>query len=165
MHKITLAIPKLENRVYLEYDDGATYLIDLSDLIQPNTVFANLADPNVFAQLEIGARGRNLRWNDMLEIDADALRMPSTLENGLKHKILSSIPTTAITPDPVSLEVQKALKIAGVTQTQAAERTGLTQSTIARLANPNYHGHSIESLRRLGNGLDLRLEVRMRVKR
>lgn len=161
MHKITLATPKPKNHVYLEYDDGATYLIDLNDLIQPNTVFANLKDPKAFEQLEIGTRGRCLRWNDMLELDADALRMPSTLENGLKHKILSSTESTAITPDPISLEVQRALKIAGVTQTEAAERTGLTQPTIARLANPNYHGHSIESLRKLGKGLGLQLEVRM----
>jgi predicted XRE-type DNA-binding protein len=161
MQKITLATPKENYCVYLEYDDGATFLIDLSQLIRPNTVFAVLEDTNEFAKLEIGARGRSICWSEMLELDADSLRLPSTPENGLQHKILISTPSTAITPDPISLEVQRALKLAGVTQTEAAKRTGLTQPTIARLANPNYHGHSIESLRRLGQGLGLQLEVRI----
>ena len=161
MHKILMATAKPNKQVYLEYDDGSTYLIDLSPLIQPKTVFELLENKNEFNKLEIGARGRSLRWNDMLELDADALRMQSTLENGLQHKIIGSTPATAITPDPISLEVQNALKLAQVTQTEAAQRTGLTQPTRARLANPNYHGHSIESLRRLSQGLGLQLEIRI----
>jgi predicted XRE-type DNA-binding protein len=161
MHKILTATPKPEHRVYLEYDDGATFLIDLTPLIQPNTVFAMLEQADEFNQLEIGTRGRCIRWNDMLELDADALRIPSTPENGLQHKIIASTEASATTPDPVSLEVQRALKMAQVTQLEAAERTGLTQPTIARLANIHYHGHSIESLRKLSKGLGLQLEVRM----
>ncbi len=161
MHKILTAIAKPNHQVYLEYDDGSTYLIDLTSLIQPNTIFAMLENENEFNKLEIGTRGRSLRWNDTLELDADALRMPSTPENGLQHKIVTSTKPTATTPDPVSLQVQNALKLARVTQTEAAERTGLTQPTIARLANPNYHGHSVESLRRLSQGLGLQLEIRI----
>jgi predicted XRE-type DNA-binding protein len=161
MHKILTATPKPEHQVYLEYDDGATFLIDLTPLVQPNTVFAILKDSKVFNTLEIGARGRCIRWNDMLEFDGDALRISNTSENGLQHEIIASSEATAITPDPVSLEVQKALKLAQVSQVEAAERTGLTQPTIARLANIHYHGHSIESLRKLSKGLGLQLEVRM----
>jgi predicted XRE-type DNA-binding protein len=161
MHKILTAIPKPDHQVYLEYDDGATFLIDLTPLIQPNTVFEILEKPEEFDKLEIGIRGRCIRWSDMLELDADALRIPKSPENGLHHMIIASTEATAITPDPVSLEVQRALKIAQVSQVEAAERTGLTQPTIARLANINYHGHSIESLRKLSKGLGLQLEVRM----
>jgi predicted XRE-type DNA-binding protein len=161
MHKILTAIPKPDHQVYLEYDDGATFLIDLTPLIQPNTVFEILEKPEEFDKLEIGIRGRCIRWSDMLELDADALRIPKSPENGLQHMIIASTEATAITPDPVSLEVQRALKIAQVSQVEAAERTGLTQPTIARLANINYHGHSIESLRKLSKGLGLQLEVRM----
>ncbi len=161
MHKILTAIAKPNKQVYLEYDDGSSYLIDLSALVKPNTVFAPLENENEFNKLEIGTRGRSIRWNEMLELDADALRMFSTPENDLQHRIISSTKATAITPDPISLEVQKALKLARVTQTEAAERTGLTQPTIARLANPNYHGHSVESLRRLSQGLGLQLEIRI----
>ncbi len=161
MHKILVAIPKPKHQVYLEYDDGATFLIDLTPLVQPNTVFAILEKPEEFNKLEIGSRGRCIRWNDMLELDGDSLRIPSSLENGLQHIIIASTEATAITPDPVSLEVQRALKIAQVSQVEAAERTGLTQPTIARLANIHYHGHSIESLRKLSKGLGLQLEVRM----
>jgi predicted XRE-type DNA-binding protein len=161
MHKILTATPKPQHHVYLEYDDGASFLIDLTPLIQEGTVFQVLEDSKMFNTLEIGARGRCIRWNDMLELDADALRILSTPENGLQHVIIASTEPTATTPDPVSLEVQRALKLAQVSQIEAAERTGLTQPTIARLANVNYHGHSIESLRKLSKGLGLQLEVRM----
>ncbi len=161
MHKILTATPKPKHRVYLEYDDGSTFLIDLTPLIQPNTVFSILEQQNEFNKLEIGARGRCIRWNNMIELDADALRMPPTPENGLQHVVMSSTEATATTPDPVSLEVQQALKLARVTQLEAAERTGLTQPTIARLTNVHYHGHSIESLRKLSKGLGLQLEVRI----
>jgi predicted XRE-type DNA-binding protein len=161
MFKIITATPKPEHRIYLEYDDGATFLIDLTPLILPNTVFAMLENLEEFNKLEIGARGRCIRWNNTLELDADALRMARNAGNGVQHMIVSSTEPTAITPDPVSLEVQHALKLAQVTQVEAAERTGLTQPTIARLANIQYHGHSIESLRRLSKGLGLQLEVRI----
>jgi predicted XRE-type DNA-binding protein len=161
MHKILTATPKPKHQVYLEYDDGATFLIDLTPLIQPNTIFAILKDSKVFNTLEIGTQGRCIRWNDMLELDADALRIQKSPENGLQHDIIASTEATAITPDPVSLEVQRALKMAQVSQVEAAERTGLTQPTIARLANVHYHSHSIESLRKLSKGLGLQLEVRM----
>lgn len=109
MHKILTAIAKSNHQIYLEYDDGSTYLIDLKNLIQPKTVFAILENETEFNKLEIGTRGRSVRWNDMLELDADALRMQSTFKNGLQHKTISSTEPTATTPDPVSLQVQQAL--------------------------------------------------------
>lgn len=161
MQKIIAAKAKPDYHVFALYDDGASYLLDLSGLIVQGTVFAVLENPEVFAQVYIGNRGRSLAWSDMLELDALALRLEATPENGLKHKIISFTAATAQTPDPVSLQVQQALSLAKVTQSEAAKRTGLTQPTIARLANPNYHGHSIDSLRRLSQGLGLDLEVRI----
>jgi hypothetical protein len=116
MQKIIFIEAKTNFRVFVEYDDGASYLLDLSGLIAPNTVFAVLEEPEYFAQVKIGTRGRSLVWGE-IELDAAALRMSATAENGLKHKIISFTAPTAQTPDPVSLEVQHALRLANLTQT------------------------------------------------
>lgn len=49
---------------------------------------------------------------------------------------------------------------AGLTQRQLAELIGTRQSTIARLENADYRGHSLTLLRRIAEALDQQLEVR-----
>lgn len=49
---------------------------------------------------------------------------------------------------------------AGLTQRQLAELIGTRQSTIARLENADYRGHSLSLLRRIAEALDQQLEVR-----
>jgi ribosome-binding protein aMBF1 (putative translation factor) len=48
----------------------------------------------------------------------------------------------------------------GLTQRQLAELVGTQQSTIARLEDADYEGHSLRMLRRIADALDQRLEVR-----
>jgi DNA-binding XRE family transcriptional regulator len=48
----------------------------------------------------------------------------------------------------------------GLTQAQLAELIGTRQSTIARLEDADYRGHSLTLLRRIAEALDQRLEVR-----
>jgi transcriptional regulator with XRE-family HTH domain len=49
---------------------------------------------------------------------------------------------------------------AGLTQKQLAELVGTQQSTIARLEDADYEGHSLSMLRRIAEALNLGLEVR-----
>lgn len=49
---------------------------------------------------------------------------------------------------------------AGLTQRQLAQRIGTTQSTIARLEDADYEGHSLSMLQRMAQALDLRVDVR-----
>ncbi len=49
---------------------------------------------------------------------------------------------------------------AGLTQKQLAELVGTQQSTIARLEDADYDGHSLTMLRRIAEALDQRIEVR-----
>jgi len=49
---------------------------------------------------------------------------------------------------------------AGLTQTQLAELIGTHQSTIARLEDSDYRGHSLKMLKRIASALNLNLEVR-----
>ena len=49
---------------------------------------------------------------------------------------------------------------AGLTQKKLAELVGTQQSTIARLEDADYDGHSLTMLRRIAEALDQRVEVR-----
>lgn len=49
---------------------------------------------------------------------------------------------------------------AGLTQKQLADLVGTQQSTIARLEDADYEGHSLSMLRRIAAALNLGLEVR-----
>lgn len=49
---------------------------------------------------------------------------------------------------------------AGLTQARLAKLVGTTQSTIARLEDANYDGHSLTMLRRIAAALKMRLELR-----
>jgi antitoxin HicB len=62
-------------------------------------------------------------------------------------------------PDPVSTEILWAIERSQLSQAEVARRMGTSRSTISRLTNPVYHGHSLQTLRRLGEVLDLNLCV------
>lgn len=68
---------------------------------------------------------------------------------------------TTLQPDPVSLELQRALREAGLSQSELARRLGVKQPSIARLFSPNYDGHSVRSLREIADALGYRLEIRL----
>lgn len=54
----------------------------------------------------------------------------------------------------------RARTAAGLTQAQLARLVSTTQSTIARLEDANYNGHSLSMLRRIASALRQRLEIR-----
>jgi hypothetical protein len=60
-------------RLRLTYDNGGTAETDLSAAIATGPVFMPLADPEKFAQVFIGERGRSLEWPNDVGLCADAL--------------------------------------------------------------------------------------------
>jgi len=60
----------------------------------------------------------------------------------------------------VAQTIYEARKAAGLTQKQLAEKIGTGQSTIARLEDADYQGHSLSMLRRVADALGQRLEIR-----
>lgn len=68
-------------------------------------------------------------------------------------------------PDPVSLELARALKEAGISQAELARRLGVKPPSIARLFSPRYTGHSIRSLREIAAALGMEVEVKLKKKR
>ncbi len=63
--------------------------------------------------------------------------------------------------NPVSLELEQALRARGLSQRELARRMGTTPSAVHRLLDPFYFGHSLESLRRVAEALGVGLEVRL----
>lgn len=51
---------------------------------------------------------------------------------------------------------------AGVSQSELAELVGTSQSTIARLEDADYRGHSLTMLRRIAAALNMQIELRLR---
>lgn len=66
--------------------------------------------------------------------------------------------------NPVSLEIEQAMKAAGLTQAELARRLGTSRSAVNRLVNPFYWGHSLDMLRRVAAALEAELEVRLTAK-
>lgn len=60
----------------------------------------------------------------------------------------------------VASMIYEARTVAGLTQKQLADLVGTQQSTIARLEDADYEGHSLSMLRRIASALDQRLEIR-----
>lgn len=57
--------------------------------------------------------------------------------------------------------IYNARNEAGLTQAKLAKMIGTTQSTIARLEDSDYDGHSLTMLRKIAAALGMRLEVRL----
>jgi len=60
----------------------------------------------------------------------------------------------------VARTIYEARTAAGLTQKQLADLVDTQQSTIARLEDADYEGHSLSMLRRIAEALDRKLEVR-----
>lgn len=60
----------------------------------------------------------------------------------------------------VARMIYEARTAAGLTQMQLAALVDTQQSTIARLEDADYEGHSLSMLRRIAEALNQRLEVR-----
>jgi ribosome-binding protein aMBF1 (putative translation factor) len=60
----------------------------------------------------------------------------------------------------VARMIYEARTAAGLTQTQLADLVDTQQSTIARLEDADYEGHSLSMLRRIAEALNQKLEVR-----
>lgn len=56
--------------------------------------------------------------------------------------------------------IHEARETAGLTQAALAKLVGTTQSVISKLEDADYEGHSLSMLKRIGDALHQRLELR-----
>jgi hypothetical protein len=90
MVKPTSVRPLPNYRIQIAFSDGAEGVVDLSGLVGQG-VFKAWEDANFFAQAHLGA-GRQIRWNDEIELCPDAIYMrltgkaPEEVFPNLKHE-------------------------------------------------------------------------------
>lgn len=65
-------------------------------------------------------------------------------------------------PDPVSLELRRALHERGLTGAEIAQRLGIKQPLVSRWLSPSYHQHGMDTLRRIAEALDMEVEVKLK---
>lgn len=73
-HHIVKIEPQSEQKLWIEYEDGTSGIVDFSHLIGLGGVFEALSKPETFAQATIGADGRFIEWPGQIDFCADALR-------------------------------------------------------------------------------------------
>lgn len=73
LRTIHSVIPEPNYKLRLTYSDGETIVVDFTLLIQRGGVFAALGDPQFFARVSLGERGRYIQWPGELDFCADAL--------------------------------------------------------------------------------------------
>lgn len=76
MVKLINVTPQLGYKLHLEYNDGVAGEVDLSEMVGKG-VFAAWRDVAVFRAVTVGEHGE-LRWNEDLELCADALYLQIT---------------------------------------------------------------------------------------
>lgn len=63
--------------------------------------------------------------------------------------------------NPVSLEIEAALKRSGLSQAELARRLNVHRSQITRMTDPFYFGHSLSSLQRIAEAVGGHVEVKL----
>jgi Protein of unknown function (DUF2442) len=84
LYSIETITPKPDYRLQLVYSDGSSIVIDFKPLIAKGGVFSALADPDFFAQVSVGDRGRSIEWSNGVDFCADALRMSECFAHELE---------------------------------------------------------------------------------
>lgn len=148
-HKI-VSVKAMENFVLLvSFQNGIEKTYDMRTLypIFPQfEVFEN--DVNLFNRVQVDMGGYGISWNDDLDLNAEDI-WEDGIEVGKKDIDVISLLAENLT---------KAREIAGMTQKQLSESTGIYQADISKiergLANP-----SLSTLKRLADGMGLKLRI------
>lgn len=63
--------------------------------------------------------------------------------------------------NPVSLEIEQAMKRKNWTQTELARRMGVHRAQVSRLTDPFYFGQNLGTLRKVADALGAKLNIRL----
>lgn len=148
-HKI-VSVKPMENYVLLVgFQNGVEKTYDMRNLYPVFPQFEVFEkDVDLFNQVQVDTGGYGISWNDDLDLDAEDI-----WEDGIE--------VSKQEVDIVSLLAENLIKardLAGMTQKQLAESTGIYQADISKiergLANP-----SLSTLKRLADGMGLKLRI------
>lgn len=65
-------------------------------------------------------------------------------------------------PDPISRELRRAMLAKGMTGAAIARALGVKPPLVSRWLSSNYHDHSLETIRRIADVLDMEVEVKLK---
>ena len=71
---------------------------------------------------------------------------------------IQTLQITSVNFSPVSLEVSRAIKAAGINQSELAKRLGVSRAAVSKLVNPLNRSHQMETLQRVADALGMHLE-------
>ena len=80
MYEICEVKVEPDYKLRLTYTDGKTIVANFKPLIESGGVYAQLADPAMFAQAALDERGRFIHWQDEIDFCADGLRLHNSRE-------------------------------------------------------------------------------------
>lgn len=132
------------------FQNGISKRYDMKQLFG---VFPQFSDferiAGLFEQVKVDVGGYGVSWNDELDLDAEDI-----WENGILIEAIDEVDIVNRLAD----RLIKAREMAGMTQKQLSEATGIYQADISKiergLANP-----SLSTLKRLAAGMDMLVEV------
>jgi len=148
-HKIVSVKPMKNTVLLVGFQNGVEKTYDMRSLYPVFPQFEVLEkDVDLFNQVQVDMGGYGISWNDDLDLDAEDI-----WEDGIEVS-KNDIDIVALLAE----NLIKAREIAGMTQKQLAESTGIYQSDISKiergLANP-----SLSTLKRLADGMGLKLKI------
>lgn len=148
-HKIKSVKP-MENTVLLvEFQNGIEKTYDIQNIYFVFPQFKIFeTEKKLFAQVQVDVGGYGISWNDELDLDAEEI-WENGIEVGKKEIDIAA---------KLAENLEKARDIAGITQKELAERTGIYQADISKIergiANP-----SLSTLKRLADGMGMELQL------
>lgn len=117
--------------------------------------------PAVFTEAgeEIGLSLAVLRRVDGLVQEARQLANPGTPVLSLAYT--PGPGTERAAPDPVSLELRRALRERRMSGATLAAQLQVSPPVVSRWLNPGYHTHGVDTLRRIADVLDMDVEIHL----
>lgn len=117
------------------------------------------------ATLQALSRGLALALQDLTELGLPPpTPCPSTELDLSDYELTEPYEIVEAAPakmNPVSIEIERALESAGVTRTELARRMQVPRSVVSRITDPFYFGHSVRTVQRVADALNVRLEIRL----
>ena len=95
-----------------------------------------------------------------LEVEGRPFPKPSTGEEEVRGDHLTRVEVQPSPVNPVSIEIEKAMRRKGISRSELARRMGVRPPMVTRILDPLYFGHTLTTLRRVAKALESDLEVR-----
>lgn len=155
VHKIKEVQALEDFSIEVLFQNGVKKIYDMQKMCTLFPQFEELQEnKELFWKVKADTGGYGVSWNDELDLDAESI-----WENGIVSQNVVQADIAMLLAE----ELVRAREVAGMTQKQLAEATGIYQADISKIergiANP-----SLLTLRRLaeGMGMEIRIEFSKR---